>query len=633
MFGRLAGGSIYNFVEVGGDLYGFGQNEVVVKYDEVEDNWVEVWRPDIDWTGNNTSGSVRNDFMAAASDGTTVYLLQHYFAKQEWNALSGSNRNIVRTFTPGAANPWGQLVDLPPTGTQVAPIHCNDLGVNTSGDLLWAVCNDGTVYKYNWATNSWDGELVHDNTSLALNKIWVEDSNSIFVAGDDGLLKRWNGVVWEDWSDLIFDTDLYGVWGYSSTDLYVGGQGKLWHYNGTSWTLKFNQSSLYRYVRKIHGTADHSRVVALAIHDWNDNIGYTSHIWQSVSGGVWTGAADVYYWGLYCNGVGVSGDECFVGGSAGTIDKQTRLIRLTGGVQEDLIYLSYEPRGVSGHDQNDLLFVSLNEAVHFDGSRYTFLPVASIGEAGNMSFKATWANGVGGYWLVGPKGYVMYWDGVSYGVSSLSKHLIDTSDYSLSTDEIYTVHGSSPSNVWAAGSRGATFCWDGSSWTRFNLPHVDATVSGLYVVSSSEVYAIARANTYTYVYKWDGVMWTVVYSGGTGYYPQNIIYDGENYCASLQHGTYSQVICSTDGNNWSVYITGSVGMSIKKIWGRKTNLFACGSNGLLLNYRAGQETWIHRETSNSDDNNGNGGFVGVWKDPASDYTVIIGASSKIVVHR
>jgi hypothetical protein len=574
--------------------------------------------------------------MAAASDGQTVYLLQKYFAMEEFTNITGSNRNIVRSFTPGSANPWRELADIPPTGTQINPVRCNDLGTNASGDMLWAVCDNGSVYKYQFATNTWQAELVHDSTSLALNKIWVQSTNSVFVAGDAGFLKRWNGASWEDWRSATLDTDLYGVWGYASADLYVGGRGKLWHWNGAGWSLKFNQNSSYRYVRKIHGTADHSRVVALAIHDWNDNIGFTSHIWQSVSGGAWTGASDLYYWSLHCQGLGVSGDECLIGGSDGTIDNPTKMIRLSSAGQEKVLYLPYEPRGVSGHAQDDIFFVANGAASHYDGQLYHSLPISSLGKS-DVGFMATWADGSGGYWVVGPKGYVLYWNASSYDLSSLSTYVIDTSDYSLSTDKIYAVHGSSTSNVWAAGSKGATFRWNGVSWTRFNLPHTNVRIKGLLVVSAIEVYATARdwdSADYVRVYRWDGSLWSVVYNHAeASYYPHNIIYDGENFCAGLQHGSSSKVICSEDGMAWSVFITVPYPRSIEKIWGSKNNLFAFGRDGKVFNFRSGQQIDVHRETSNTNDDEGSLRLVDVWQNSDSDFTVVIGAASKVLVHR
>lgn len=301
-----------------------------------------------------------------------------------------------------------------------------------------------------------------------------------------------------------------------------------------------------------------------------------------------------------------------------------------------MIYITLGPNGVYGNSPEDILFVGLNTGTHFDGSRYADLPLDSVGEVGNLTFMATWSNGLG-YWIVGPKNYVLYWDGLGYSVSNLSKYLIDTADFTLVTDRIYTVHGSSSSNVWAAGSRGATFRWDGSSWTRFNLPHATVRINGLFVVSATEVYASARdweTDDYVRLYRWDGSSWTVVHTNAeTGYYPHNFIYDGVNFCVGLQHGSTSKVICSTDGANWTVFITAASPKSVEKLWGSKNNLFVLGRDGKIFNFRDGQQIEIHRETSNLSDDDGSLRYVGVWKDPASDYTVIIGAYSKVLVHR
>ena len=121
-------------------------------------------------------------------------------------------------------------------------------------DNNWLVGADGHLYRL---LEDAYGELSYvetsspggDHINLAdLTDIWVDENNSCWFASKDGLVfKRTPAEVIEspDYKlsseDLTYNvapgTSLNGIWGTSSTDIWVVGYGGVvYHFDGTDWT-------------------------------------------------------------------------------------------------------------------------------------------------------------------------------------------------------------------------------------------------------------------------------------------------------------------------------------------------------------------------------------------------------------
>jgi hypothetical protein len=65
--------------------------------------------------------------------------------------------------------------------------------------------------------------------------VWGTSSSNLYLAGDGGVLYRFNGTAW---SRIRLPTrgTMYAVWGTSASNMFVGGEhGALYRYNGTAW--------------------------------------------------------------------------------------------------------------------------------------------------------------------------------------------------------------------------------------------------------------------------------------------------------------------------------------------------------------------------------------------------------------
>ena len=90
------------------------------------------------------------------------------------------------------------------------------------------------VYHYDgsgWTMNqeTWMDQACYD--------VWAAPGgNQAWVVGANGAIYHWTGSSWEDQSISGETRTIYGIWGFSSIDIYaVGENGLFYHYDGT-WT-------------------------------------------------------------------------------------------------------------------------------------------------------------------------------------------------------------------------------------------------------------------------------------------------------------------------------------------------------------------------------------------------------------
>ncbi len=112
----------------------------------------------------------------------------------------------------------------------------NDVWGNGNKDVL-AVGSGGHVLRYDgvqWA-------VLNTPTTKDLNAVWGAGSSTRYVVGDDKTVLRWDAKAVK-WDMLTAPTskqlvDLHGVWGSSTTDVYVAYRwGDLLRFNGAAWS-------------------------------------------------------------------------------------------------------------------------------------------------------------------------------------------------------------------------------------------------------------------------------------------------------------------------------------------------------------------------------------------------------------
>jgi hypothetical protein len=99
----------------------------------------------------------------------------------------------------------------------------------------------GCVAHYNGAT--WTFQITESNTFF--NGIWGFSGSDVYAVGGgfDYDVYHYNGVTWSPMSSLPIG--LRQVWGTSPTDIFASGAvGKIFHYDGSDWSMQFEDISL-----------------------------------------------------------------------------------------------------------------------------------------------------------------------------------------------------------------------------------------------------------------------------------------------------------------------------------------------------------------------------------------------------
>jgi hypothetical protein len=199
-----------------------------------------------------------------------------------------------------------------------------------------------------------------------LGDAWVESANSLWIVGDYGTIRHWDGVRW---TDEVSGTlaPLYAVAGTGPNDLWAAGEG---------------------------GTILHR----------------TAQGWQSVPSGI-----DLTIYDLW---VGSDGVAIAVAGefqSGAVIYSGTVLRWKNTSWQADTTPNVAALTGVWGSAPNDVWAVGQQTAMHWDGSTWSEKPVSTMG----FTFRGVWGRSSQEVWAVGDAGTIFEWNGSVWTAQSV----------------------------------------------------------------------------------------------------------------------------------------------------------------------------------------------------------------------
>jgi hypothetical protein len=95
-----------------------------------------------------------------------------------------------------------------------------------------------TIPASTTGTSNWTIQKIPDSVRAKLWGIWGSSSTDVFVGGNLGTLLHYNGKTWSSMTTNVpasWTTDIWGtaIWGSSSTDVFVVGIGVgILHYAG-----------------------------------------------------------------------------------------------------------------------------------------------------------------------------------------------------------------------------------------------------------------------------------------------------------------------------------------------------------------------------------------------------------------
>jgi len=277
--GTLDQGLYYLLLDAWGssssDVFAVGKDGLILHYDG------QSWEKMTSGTSQTLTavwGSSSSDVFSVGASGTIL----HYDgnAAGTWITMnSGTTKDL--------GGVWGvsssQVVAVGDSGTAVlydgtswTPFELfngriNDVWISTSKDIFALVSN--TVCHYRYSAAGW--ELMPAGTTATLWAVWGFSSSDVFAVGNSGTIVHYNGTSLESMTSGTSET-LAAVWGSSATDVFaVSGSGTVLRYNGATWS---EMTSLNASVQGIWGNSS-SDVFILGK---NVILHYDGHSWEDI---------------------------------------------------------------------------------------------------------------------------------------------------------------------------------------------------------------------------------------------------------------------------------------------------------------------------------------------------------------
>ncbi len=123
--------------------------------------------------------------------------------------------------------------------------------------------------------------------------------------------------------------------------------------------------------------------------------------------------------------------------------------------------------------------------LHYDGSRWSEVEVPPLERANVWAFFKVWGTSASNVYVVGQRGAVLHYDGVGW-----REELVGASD------DLVSLWGTGPDNIVAVGGRGAGIVsrWNGSEWRTESLSPLPG-LNGVWMGADGVAYAVGTVGT------------------------------------------------------------------------------------------------------------------------------------------
>lgn len=390
--------SVWGFGE--DTLYAVGNDSRVVFYDalDAENPWKSDSLPGTSSEINAVWGAT-SDKVYAATDNGIIYRITGASQAQPMNPVTNKvyglgGRSSSELYICGDN---GSLYLSEPgiTVDTILPIGTTESLLTVWGldrDEVFAAGVGGTIVTRQG--NGW--RPVSQPQSGTISDFWGANSNTIFAAAQDKIL-RFNGNIWSvDFVDDSEGASYRTIWGRDAHDVYAAGyNGKIIHYDGISW--KEFESGVDSTINAIRGDQKGNIYTAGA---GGIVMRYDGNSWQRM-----TANANYYYHDLLVRSstnifaVGARGNDGCVMRYDGT--SWTEVTRVSGCKLYD----------IWGYNSNELYAVGDCGTVRFfNGSKWFSLESSTF-----QSLYGIWGESVDEFFVVGSNGHV-----VRYEVATMS---------------------------------------------------------------------------------------------------------------------------------------------------------------------------------------------------------------------
>ncbi len=318
----------------------------------------------------------------------------------------------------------------------------------------------------------WERPLPQGSTLMAA---WAAAADDVWAVGNDGIIMHWDGRAWTSRRIPGVSTDFWTVWGSGPQDVWVGGDGTTYRWNGTAFT-------------QVTGPYEATSISGTGPGDiWA--VMYLNSAVQHYDGRVWTETA-LPDEDFGCNSVLALGpsDVWIACGKLFHFDGTTF-------APFDLYVF-----GLSGSGPDDVWAIDAGQDTgvwHWDGQQWSSMTTSATDDG----LAAVWARSPTDVWGIGNYGLFHHYDGVRW--TELAPR-----------DEVnrFFLIGAGPSDLWTGGKNGLLMRRHGDSWTATTEMTPDLqSVKSIWAASRDDVWAVTSDG----MLRKSGTAWTPV-PGTTG---------------------------------------------------------------------------------------------------------------------
>ncbi|NQU16445.1 MAG: hypothetical protein HQ564_00140 [Candidatus Saganbacteria bacterium] len=405
-------------------------------------------------------------------------------------------------------------------GKMIYAIH------GTSANNIFAVGEGGNLLKYDGS----DWLLIETATSEAFYRLWSPSPDVVYLLGSDRYIKKYsNGNLSIEYTDPDPTQHLATITGFSDSDIYVGGIGAMYHYDGTSWsTMEIDTDA---YIFGLWGT-DSNNLYAVdldgAIHFYNGSswVKQAELVarFNSVHG---TATNDVYavslagdYMLYHYDGTTWAGidNSLLPGGSA--------LYEVWGSASDDIYVVGDKGRIIhyNGTSWEQIFDIPAREYQAVWGTSASNVLIA--GENGILLRKngSSWTEELGEYrgffdGIYGTSSTNMYFGGyvLKSGSAANAMHYDGSTLTPVETGSVYDIRG-----FWGDGSNrffaitekifnSQILQFNGSSWSTDY--QVSMSLTDIWGSSLTDIYAVGYDKSYdSKIFHYDGLSWSTLES-------------------------------------------------------------------------------------------------------------------------
>jgi len=368
------------------------------------------------------------------------------------------------------------------TGLPTEALYAVDVVPATAGDAVFVAGDKTTIAR-----------IVNDSTAVPppqlpasvdpvtpVRAMWGTSANDLFIAGGNGTVMHWNGVLLTA-QDTPTNRTIYGLMGSNNRIVGVTRGGSVIAFNGTSRHIETNYAAelnaIYTDSPQVVVAAGDQQIIRLATSGPNAGLWQQEVVTGIVFGSVFPLNGFVYAGVLQTPGLYKSDGD-------GTPQQV-----LTAGV--NAVWGTATP----------LRVIAVGDKVweSTDGTTFPGSPSSVVN--GSNTLYSVWASPDAVWYAVGDNGLAMRrapgatdWTPIPTGV----------------TNRLLGVWGAASDDVFAVGDHGVVVHWNGTSWRRMYTGIAEnlKTISGN---SGSDVFAVGTGFTRMH---YDGINWSRMASNG-----------------------------------------------------------------------------------------------------------------------